>query len=84
MTICVSEELKYIVEELKKRGYRVVTSLDSEPCEAVICDLKNGGLSKLSMKNSLNRDGILIVDIGYKTIDEIEYILNNRTYSCLF
>ncbi|WP_027626061.1 YkuS family protein [Clostridium lundense] len=84
MTICVSEELKYIIQELKKRGYKVITSLDDEPCEAVICDLKNGGLSKLSMKNTLNRDGTLIVDIGYKTIDEIEYILNNRTYSSIF
>lgn len=84
MVVCVTEELRYIKEELEKRGYKVVTSIDNEICDAIICNLKNGGLSKLSIKNSINRDGTLIVDIGCKSVDEIEYILNNRTYSSIF
>lgn len=84
MVVCVSDELRDIKDELEKRGYKVITSLDNEPCDAVICNLKNGGLTKLTMKNSLNRTGTLIVDVGYKNVDDIEYILNNRTYSSIF
>ncbi|KAJ50025.1 hypothetical protein BD780_003829 [Clostridium tetanomorphum] len=84
MTVCVSEELEYIREELKKRGYKVIDTLENDSCDAVICNLKDGGLLKLSMKNTINRDGTLIVDAGSKSIDEIEYILNNRTYNSIF
>lgn len=84
MVICISEELDYVSNELKKRGYRIIKSLEECSCDAIICNLKRGGLSKLTMEHTLKNEGILIIDIGSKNIDEIEYILNNRTYNSIF
>jgi len=83
MRICVSDELNYISEELVNRGYNIVNNT-STPCDAIICNLKNGGLVNLSIQSNAKREGTLIIDCGSKNIDEIEYILNNRVYSSLF
>jgi hypothetical protein len=83
MTICVSDELSYIKEELINRGYNIV-STTSAPCEVIICNLKNGGLINLNVQSNFRREGTLIIDSGSKSIDEIEYILNNRVYSSMF
>jgi hypothetical protein len=83
MKICVSKELEYIKEELCNRGYSVTDNMNT-PCDAIICDLKNGGLTNLNTQNNVKREGTLIIDCGSKSIEEIEYILNNRTYSSLF
>jgi hypothetical protein len=83
MIICVSDELSYIKEELMNRGYTIVSNI-SAPCEVIICNLKNGGLINLNVQSNFKREGTLIIDSGSKSIDEIEYILNNRVYSSLF
>lgn len=84
MKICVANDLQYIREELKKRGYDIANEQNNTLCDAIICNLKNGGLTNLNMNNSIRREGTLIIDSGSKTIEEIEYILNNRVYSNLF
>ena len=84
MVICVSEELNYIKDELINRGYNVVSNTNSMLCDAIICNLKNGGLIGLNAQNNVKREGTLIIDSGSKSVDEIEYILNNRVYSSLF
>ncbi|WP_026883389.1 YkuS family protein [Clostridium akagii] len=84
MKICVSDELRYVSEELKKRGYTIVTINSNNDCDALICDLKNGGLNHIGCENSIKKDGMLIIDIGSKSIDEIEYILKNRLYTSIF
>lgn len=83
MTICVSSELENIKEELTTRGYNVVNNITA-PCDVIICNLKNGGLINLNAQGNFRREGTLIIDSGSKSIDEIEYILNNRVYSSLF
>jgi len=83
MIICVASELEYVKEELEKRGYTVVSKLSEKPCNAIICNLKNNGLINYNLQNSMKTEGTLIIDSGCKTIDEIEYILNNRVYSSL-
>ena len=85
MIVYISEELNYLKEQLIEKGYQVTTSSDDGLiCDAVICNLKNGGLTSLNMQNNIKREGTLIIDIGSKNIDEIEYILNNRVYSAIF
>lgn len=84
MTICVCSNLEYISNELSRRGYKVTDESSQESCDAIICNLKYGGLANLNMQSSVRREGTLIIDSGSKTIDEIEYILNNRVYSSLF
>ncbi len=83
MIICVSEELDYIKIELEKRGFVIANKKNMTPCDAIICNLKDGGLRNCNLQNNVKREGTLIVDSGCKTIDEIEYILNNRVYSSI-
>lgn len=83
MTICISDELDNIKEELINRGYNVVNDANI-PCDVIICNLKNGGLVNLNLQGNIKREGTLVIDSGRKNIDEIEYILNNRVYSSLF
>lgn len=83
MNICVSSELEYIKQELENRGYNVINNT-SGTCDVIICDIKNGGLVNLNMQSNVKREGTLIIDSGSKSIDEIEYIINNRVYSSLF
>jgi len=83
MTICVAIELEYVKLELEKRGYTVISKLSEAPCNAIICNLKNNGLLNYNLQNSIKTEGRLIIDSGCKTIDDIEYILNDRAYSSL-
>lgn len=84
MVIYVSKELKNISSELKKRGYNVTDENNNSPCDAIICNIKNGGLQNVNIQSNIRTEGTLIIDSGSKNIDEIEYILNNRVYSSLF
>ena len=84
MKIFISEELIHIKEELKKRGYDIIKETDNIAYDTIICDLKNGGLLNPSIHNNIKGEGTLIIDSGRKSIEEIEYILNNKSYSRLF
>lgn len=85
MVICISQELKYLHNELVKKGYTVINNRNSNTfCDAIICNLKEGGLININMQNNIRREGTLIIDSGSKTIEEIEYILCNRVYSSIF
>ncbi len=83
MHIYVSEGLELIKEELTKRGYTIDTSTNS-PYDAIICDIKEVDLSSLRLIENVKLEGTLIIDAGNKSINDIEYILNNRSYSALF
>ncbi|MCT8977604.1 YkuS family protein [Clostridium sp. CX1] len=83
MKIYVSDDLCYIKEQLKNRGYSVTNESSNIICDAIICNLKSGGLTNININNSIKREGTLIIDSGSKSVEEIEYILNNRTYSNL-
>jgi len=84
MNICVSEELNEIKNELISRGYSIVSEINNIPCDAIICNLKDEGLLSISSQPSIKLEGTLIIDCGSKTVDEIEYIINNRIYSAIF
>jgi hypothetical protein len=83
MNVFVCAELDYIKSELQNRGYNVIEDT-SIPCDAIICNLKNSDLNGLNFQNNLKREGTLIIDSGSKTIEDIDYILNNRVYSSIF
>lgn len=84
MKIYVSDELDHIKNELKQRGYLIDESLNSES-DAIICDLKNNEILSINKtRGNIKQEGVLIIDYGSKTIDDIENIINNRCYSGLF
>lgn len=72
-----------IKNELLDRGYCIIQD-DREICDVVICDLKNCDLNQLNSKINYKKEGSLIIDIGSKNINDIDYILNNRSYSNIF
>ena len=84
MVIYVDDELLYIKSELKKRGYNIINSKSEIPCDAIICNLKKTGFIKNNLQSNVKNEGTLVIDCGSKTVDEIEYIINNRVYSSLF
>ena len=84
MKIYVSEEFGQLKEQLEQKGYEIV--LDKEYlnyCDVVICDLKNGGFTKFKDDKIVKKDGMLIIDIGSKTAEDIEQLLNNRILTYL-
>ena len=83
MRIYISNELEEIKREMELRGYYIVED-NTTQCDAIICNLKNCDLLKMNMTNSLKKEGTLIIDSGCKSIDDIDYILNNKAYSSLF
>lgn len=78
MVICISSNLKFIGNDLKERGYIVVEELNGNDPDAIICNIKDGELTEIISASSLKREGIIIIDYGSKSIDDIENILNNR------
>ena len=83
MRIYVSSELEDIKKEMKNRGYIIIED-NTTQCDAIICDLKNCDLVKMNMSTSIKKEGTLIIDSGSKSVDYIDYILNNKVYSSLF
>lgn len=83
MKICISNNFKDLKRELENRGYEVTNKFEAD-CDAMVCDLKNGGLSNMTNDKNIKNEGILVIDIGSKSIEEIDYILKNRVYSSLF
>jgi hypothetical protein len=83
MNIYVSPDLSTVKNELQKRGYNVVED-EKEICDAIICNLKESNIASLNKYYSTKREGTLIIDYGSKSIEELDYILNNRSYSSLF
>lgn len=83
--ICVWKELSRLREELYQRGYVVIDESVNEPCDAIICDLKNSGLMNIvKLDNNIKSKGTLIIDGSSKTIEDIENILKTRCYEGLF
>ncbi len=83
MKVFVSKEFENLKNELLNLGYEVVDENSSQCCDAIICNLKSGGLKQYNMTQNIRPEGTLIIDLGNKSLDDLEYILNNRVYSSL-
>lgn len=83
MKIFVSPEFQSIKNELSNLGYDVIEENCDQICDVVICNLKKGGLKQLNMQQNIKTEGTLIIDLGNKTVQDLEYILSNRVYSSL-
>ncbi len=83
MNIYVCDGLDYIKYELKKKGYTIANE-NNIPYDAIICNIKEIDFSSLNILSNVKNEGTLIIDAGSKSISDIEYIINNRSYSALF
>lgn len=81
MKIYVSPEFENLKEQLSKMGYEVIDEKFTK-CDAIICDLKKDGLSKINnLQPNIKNEGTLIIDLGSKSLQDLDYILSNRVYS---
>ncbi|NLM34721.1 MAG: hypothetical protein GX206_04715 [Clostridiales bacterium] len=80
MNIYIEKELKEMKQALANKGYNIVND-NSTPCDAIICNLKACDLAAINQEVNLKREGALIIDSGSKSVEDIDYILNNRSYS---
>lgn len=82
MKVYVSKKLCNLSKELQKRGYNIMSGKKcTDTFDAIICNLKDGELENLNINNNIKIGETIIIDYGSKKIDDIEYILNNRTYN---
>lgn len=80
MNIYIENELEEMKQALANKGYNIVKD-SSTPCDAIICNLKACDLASINQEVNLKREGALIIDCGSKSVEDIDYILNNRSYS---
>ena len=83
MNLYVCEGLEKLKNQLEERGYNTYVH-GNDQYDAIICNIKDIDLTSLSIINNIKHEGTLIIDAGNKSIDDIEYILYNRSYSSLF
>lgn len=83
MNLYVCEGLEKLKNQLEERGYNTNVQ-GNDQYDAIICNIKDIDLTSLSIINNIKHEGTLIIDAGSKSIDDIEYILYNRSYSSLF
>ncbi len=93
LVVAVDERLKEIKEGLEKRGYQVISLIENVPVDAIVY-YQDGqykqntgvGMSYSSqlfqMENSSN--GVFLINAYNKSLEEIDQMLQNRTYSPLF
>ena len=83
MNLYICEGLEYLKSQLEERGYNTNVN-GNDHYDAIFCNIKDIDLASLSIINNIKHEGTLIIDAGSKSIDDIEYILYNRSYSSLF
>lgn len=84
MKIYISPEYKDIKNQLEDKGYEIIEENSNIICDAIICNLKMGELKKVNLLTNVKNEGTLIIDLGNKSADEIECIINNKVYSSIF
>jgi len=96
-TIAIQDGLETLKEKLTSLGYEVVSSEEINfPVDAYIYYEQNDNQSLLMVNQRLNNIfssvspnmqpnyGTLLINAKDKTVEEIQQILTNRTYSPLF
>ncbi|SHK00817.1 YkuS family protein [Paramaledivibacter caminithermalis] len=85
-TIAVNNIPNDIKDSLIKRGYSIVDDSYDGYVDAILYNSDNGSLSYLNMFDNVidMNNGAFIVDVRNKTLDEIENIIKNRSYTSIF
>ena len=89
MIVAVDGKYKDIITELNIKGFQVVGINTKKRIDAVLynSDYDKGfidNINESSLTNAVGNQGVLIIDIKNKTLNEVETILRKRLYSPLF
>lgn len=84
MTVAISPELNTLANQLRERGYNVVTyGKYNYPIDALVYTGKMEDYRTLK-GSTMGYFGILMVNATNKSVDEVDIALKNRLYSPLF
>lgn len=84
MIISVQDNLKEVILNLQSLGYNVHKFSEGVPSDIYIYKDEELGLSNLTNHIRTPDRGALLINIDNKSMKEILYAINNRTYSPLF
>ncbi|RKD31672.1 YkuS family protein [Thermohalobacter berrensis] len=88
--IAVQGHLNEIKENLIRRGYEVFDINENRDVEAIIYMSDGheipyyGQVTNMDQGEDMTGKGAILINANGKSIEEIEYIINNRIYSPLF
>lgn len=82
--IAVQEGLEEVRDELRSRGYEVVSYGDRGHIDAIVYLSIDRGMENVNNSPDGNIHGAILINAANKTIDEIEYIIQTRRYESLF
>ncbi|KXG73857.1 YkuS family protein [Thermotalea metallivorans] len=84
--IAISQGLEEIGRQLEARGYEVVDEGYQGYVDTILYDSHGSSLSYLTnFENVIDMDrGAFVVDIRGKTIDQIIYAIERRSYESIF
>ena len=84
MVISLAPEIMHLKEPLEEKGFCTVAfSKNSTPVDALLYYDENFISRNELLMNTQTVHGVLLVNVRNKSIDEIEYILQHKTYSPL-
>jgi hypothetical protein len=85
MIISVSDNLVYLYDNLKNRGYRAYRLSDGIVSDVIIYSGRNEHFSSINSSSAANNvSGVFLVDGDNKSTDEVISIIGAKTYSALF
>lgn len=92
MVVAIEKDLLYLKDELKKRGFDVVDlEYYNYPIDAIIYEGNSYQISHVSRNNmpeasmsTRSNYGVFIINALGKSVDEIQDMLEHRSYSPLF
>lgn len=82
--IALQENLQELKVALEGRGYEVVGFNDSGHIDAIIYIDDYTGFKNINDEGETNHYGAILINANNKTVDEIQYIIENRRYDNLF
>ncbi|MCK9479295.1 MAG: YkuS family protein [Firmicutes bacterium] len=85
MIVAVTPALRTVAEQLRERGYNVVTyGKYNHPIDALIYTGENLLSANIIASAAPGWHGVLMINAENKTISQIDYMLKNRVFSPLF
>lgn len=84
MKISIDNSLKEIADGLIRDGHQVYSINDNMPCDICIYSDENNNLTNIYKKIEVDENSTLIINAHGKSLNEIRYSINKKTYSPLF
>ncbi|SET71932.1 Uncharacterised protein family (UPF0180) [Natronincola peptidivorans] len=82
--IAIQDNLTEIKTALQEKGYELVSFQDQGRIDAIVYLDDYSGIKNLNDTGETNNYGSILINANNKSIEEIQYIIENRRYGSLF